>query len=129
MCLNEAEARVLGVVVIVWGCGGLSSDPGGAYEAWRAFEPSRKFTVALTSIVNPQLSLQRVQARQSHIPTMSREKRPAADAFGTSQLVKRAKSDANLGGSNAVAVVNQSSQNGALIQSVCLHNERSWLRC
>lgn len=48
---------------------------------------------------------------------MSREKRPAADAFGTSQLVKRAKSDANLGGSNAVAVVNGPAQNGALIQS------------
>ncbi|KAL6708845.1 hypothetical protein ACN47E_002252 [Coniothyrium glycines] len=46
---------------------------------------------------------------------MSREKRPAADAFGTSQLVKRAKADANLGGSTAVAVVNGSAQNGALI--------------
>lgn len=54
---------------------------------------------------------------------MSREKRPAADAFGTSQLVKRAKSDANLGGSNAVAVVNGSAQNGALVRSVCYYLE------
>jgi hypothetical protein len=51
--------------------------------------------------------------------TMSGPKRPATDAFGSSQLVKRAKSDANLGGSSAVAVVNGSGQNGALIQSVC----------
>ena len=48
---------------------------------------------------------------------MSREKRPANEAFGTSQLVKRTKSDANLGGSSAVAVVNGSSANGALIQA------------
>jgi len=49
---------------------------------------------------------------------MSREKRPANEAFGTSQLVKRTKSDANLG-SSAVAVVNSSGANGALIQAVC----------
>lgn len=49
---------------------------------------------------------------------MSGEKRPAHDTFGTSQLVKRAKSDANLG-STAVAVVNGAGQNGALIQAVC----------
>ncbi|KAI8933707.1 hypothetical protein NX059_009424 [Plenodomus lindquistii] len=48
---------------------------------------------------------------------MSREKRPATDAFGTSQLVKRAKSDANLGGSTAVAISNGTGQNGALIQA------------
>jgi Prp8 binding protein len=48
---------------------------------------------------------------------MSREKRPANEAFGTSQLVKRTKSDANLG-SSAVAVVNGSGANGALIQAV-----------
>lgn len=51
--------------------------------------------------------------------TMSREKRPANEAFGTSQLVKRTKSDANLGGSSAVAVVSGSGANGALIQAVC----------
>lgn len=51
---------------------------------------------------------------------MSREKRPAANAFGTSQLVKRAKSDVNFGGSSAVAVVNGTAQNGALIQAVRL---------
>lgn len=52
---------------------------------------------------------------------MSREKRPANEAFGTSQLVKRTKSDANLGGSSAIAVVNGSGANGALIQAVRYH--------
>ena len=51
---------------------------------------------------------------------MSREKRPAADSFGSTQLVKRAKSDANLNGSSAVTVVNGPGQNGALIQAVCM---------
>jgi hypothetical protein len=51
---------------------------------------------------------------------MSREKRPANEAFGTSQLVKRTKSDANLG-SSAVAVVNGTGANGALIQAVCYY--------
>ena len=50
---------------------------------------------------------------------MSGEKRPAADSFGSSQLVKRAKSDANLNGNTAVTVVNGSAQDGALIQAVC----------
>lgn len=61
---------------------------------------------------------------------MSREKRPAADTFGTSQLVKRAKSDANLGGSTAVALSSSTGQNGALIQAVRLHGEsvqREWV--
>lgn len=49
---------------------------------------------------------------------MSGEKRPAADAFGSTQLVKRAKPDANSNGSSAVTVVNGSTQNGALIQAV-----------
>ncbi|KAF1973642.1 WD40 repeat-like protein [Bimuria novae-zelandiae CBS 107.79] len=49
---------------------------------------------------------------------MSGEKRPAADSFGSAQLVKRAKSDANLNGNPAVAVVNSPGQNGALIQAV-----------
>lgn len=57
--------------------------------------------------------------KSNNTTTMSGPKRPATDAFGSSQLVKRAKSDANLGGSSAVAVVNGSGQNGALIQSVC----------
>lgn len=49
------------------------------------------------------------------------EKRLGSDAFGSSQLVvKRQKSDANIGGRNAVAVVNSTAQNGALIQSVRL---------
>ncbi|KAF2206051.1 WD40 repeat-like protein [Delitschia confertaspora ATCC 74209] len=49
---------------------------------------------------------------------MSAEKRPAADAFGSSQLVKRQKSDANIGPGSSVAVVNGTAQNGALIQAV-----------
>ncbi|KAJ9646365.1 hypothetical protein H2199_002414 [Coniosporium tulheliwenetii] len=48
---------------------------------------------------------------------MSSEKRPAADSFGSSQLVKRQRSDANLG-SNSVALVNGTARNGALIQAV-----------
>ena len=46
------------------------------------------------------------------------EKRPAEGGFGTTQLVKRQKSNADLGNENAVAVVNDSTKNGALIQSV-----------
>ncbi|KAI9849987.1 MAG: hypothetical protein M1838_006213 [Thelocarpon superellum] len=50
---------------------------------------------------------------------MSAEKRPASDAFGSTQMiVKRQKSDATLGNGKAVAVVNNSTQNGALIQAV-----------
>lgn len=44
---------------------------------------------------------------------MSGEKRPAANSFGSAQLVKRAKSEVNDG---TVAVVGN--QNGALIQAV-----------
>jgi hypothetical protein len=47
---------------------------------------------------------------------MSREKRPANDAFGSSQLVKRAKPDAT--DSTALTVANGTAQNGALIQTV-----------
>jgi Prp8 binding protein len=50
---------------------------------------------------------------------MSQSKRPANDAFGSNQLVKRAKSDANLD-STAVAISSGTGQNGALIQAVCL---------
>ncbi|KAI9754777.1 MAG: hypothetical protein M4579_004562, partial [Chaenotheca gracillima] len=51
---------------------------------------------------------------------MSAEKRPASDAFGSSSMVvKRQKSDVNMrNGSDAVAVVNNTAQNGALIQPV-----------
>ncbi|KAF2471067.1 WD40 repeat-like protein [Lindgomyces ingoldianus] len=49
---------------------------------------------------------------------MSAGKRPAADSFGSTQLVKRAKSDANIGGNSQVAVVNGPVQNGELIQAV-----------
>ena len=53
---------------------------------------------------------------------MSAEKRPASDAFGSSQMVvKRQKSDANLGNGKAVAVVNGTAANGALIQAVSVH--------
>jgi hypothetical protein len=54
---------------------------------------------------------------------MASEKRPTPPSFGTSQLVKRQKSDANLGGS-AVAVIN-GAQNGALIQAVCTRPRRA----
>ena len=52
---------------------------------------------------------------------MSAEKRPASNVFGSSQMVvKRQKSDANLGTGSAISVVNGSSANGALIQGVSL---------
>ncbi|KAK7544944.1 WD repeat-containing protein [Phyllosticta citribraziliensis] len=47
---------------------------------------------------------------------MSSEKRPAADSFGSNQLVKRQRSDAELG--DQVALANGTAQNGALIQAV-----------
>ncbi|KAL5381579.1 hypothetical protein DPSP01_007030 [Paraphaeosphaeria sporulosa] len=49
---------------------------------------------------------------------MSAEKRPAADSFGSTQLVKRAKPDAKTNGSSAVTVANGSAQNGALMHAV-----------
>ncbi|OJD12652.1 hypothetical protein AJ78_06791 [Emergomyces pasteurianus Ep9510] len=49
---------------------------------------------------------------------MSAEKRPAQDSFGSTQLVKRPRSDSNLGNGSAIAVVNSSAQNGALIQAI-----------
>lgn len=45
------------------------------------------------------------------------EKRPAAASFGSSQLVKRQRSESELNNGQAVARVNGSSANGALIQS------------
>ena len=59
---------------------------------------------------------------------MSAEKRAAADAFGSSQIVKRQKSDANLGNGGTVAVVNSSTQNGALIQAVSCTVKSVFLR-
>ena len=51
---------------------------------------------------------------------MSAEKRPASNAFGSTQMVvKRQKSDATLG--NGVSVVNGNAANGALIQAVSLY--------
>lgn len=49
---------------------------------------------------------------------MSGEKRPAQEAFGTSNLVvaKRKKSDGNVDGT---AIVKSSTQNGTLVQAVC----------
>lgn len=50
---------------------------------------------------------------------MSAEKRPASNVFGSSQMVvKRQKSDANLGNGSAVSVVNGSPASGALVQGV-----------
>jgi hypothetical protein len=51
---------------------------------------------------------------------MSGEKRPPPNSFGSAQLVKRAKSDADMGASSAVSVVNRDGQSGALIRAVCL---------
>jgi len=49
---------------------------------------------------------------------MSAEKRSASNSFGTSQLVKRQKSNADLGANSAVVVTNANAGNGALIQAV-----------
>lgn len=51
---------------------------------------------------------------------MSAEKRLASNSFGTSQLVKRQKSNADLGNNTTVATTKASSANGALIQAVSL---------
>jgi hypothetical protein len=52
---------------------------------------------------------------------MSAEKRPASDAFGSSQMVVKRP---NLGNnSKAVAVVNGQGGNGTLIQAVCIASE------
>lgn len=52
---------------------------------------------------------------------MSGEKRPAQEAFGSSNqlVVKRKKSDADLNSGTAI-VKSTSSQNGAVVQSVCV---------
>ncbi|KAH0548030.1 hypothetical protein GP486_008228 [Trichoglossum hirsutum] len=47
---------------------------------------------------------------------MSTGKRPASDVFSSSQLVKRQRSDGNLG--NTASIVKTTTQNGALIQAV-----------
>lgn len=53
---------------------------------------------------------------------MSAGKRPASNSFGSSQMVvKRQKSNSDLGNGNAVALTNSSAGNGALIQAVSLH--------
>jgi hypothetical protein len=57
----------------------------------------------------------------SHAQEMSGEKRPAS--FGSSQLVKRARPEAN---GNELATINGSSS-GALIQSVSLHVQNTVL--
>jgi hypothetical protein len=56
---------------------------------------------------------------QDALAKMSGEKRPAPEAFGTSHqlVVKRNKADAEL--NPATTLVKGSSQNGALVQSVC----------
>lgn len=52
---------------------------------------------------------------------MSAGKRPASNSFGSSQIVvKRQKSNADLGNHKAVAVTNGNAGNGALIQAVSL---------
>ncbi|KAI5297607.1 hypothetical protein KEM56_004683, partial [Ascosphaera pollenicola] len=49
---------------------------------------------------------------------MSAEKRPAQENFGSSQIVKRARGDGENAGATSVALVNSSTQNGALIQAI-----------
>ena len=49
---------------------------------------------------------------------MSAEKRSASNSFSTSQLVKRQKSNVDLGGVRAVTVTNTSAENGALTHAV-----------
>lgn len=51
---------------------------------------------------------------------MSAEKRSASNSFGTSQLVKRQKSNVDLGNSKAVATSDSNAANGALVQAVSL---------
>lgn len=58
---------------------------------------------------------------------MSAEKRPAGEDFGSSQMVVKRP---NLGkDSKAVAVVNGSGANGALIQAVCNYQSTSRSIC
>lgn len=50
---------------------------------------------------------------------MAAEKRPASNAFGSSQLVvKRQKSNLDLSDENAVTTSNRNASGGALIQTV-----------
>ena len=56
---------------------------------------------------------------------MSAEKRLASNSFGTSQLVKRQKSNADLSDGKAIATTKSNAANGALIQAVSLTNFRS----
>lgn len=52
---------------------------------------------------------------------MAAEKRPASNAFGSSQLVvKRQKSNVNLSDGRALAVTNGNASGGALIHSVSI---------
>ena len=61
--------------------------------------------------------IHKVAQTYSSTTIMSGEKRQASNSFGTSQLVKRQKSNVDLG-SNAVVSTNTSAGNGALIQAV-----------
>lgn len=57
---------------------------------------------------------------------MSAEKRLASNSFGTSQLVKRQKSNVDLGNSKAVVSTKADAGHGALIQAVSLHQTAFW---
>ena len=50
---------------------------------------------------------------------MSAEKRSASNSFGTSQLVKRQKSNVDLPARNSVAINNATGNDGALVEAVC----------
>jgi Prp8 binding protein len=60
---------------------------------------------------------------------MSGEKRSASEAFGSTQLVKRQRSDSNINGS-ALTQINGGGSGSALIQGVYLthsnHAKQSW---
>ena len=57
---------------------------------------------------------------------MSTGKRPASNSFGSSQIVvKRQKSNVDIGNRNAVAVTNGGAGNGALVQAVSSYSMHS----
>lgn len=63
---------------------------------------------------------QNVHPNTKIICEMSASKRPASDSFGSSQLVvKRQKSNVDLGDGRALAAKLATGGNGALIQAVC----------
>ena len=78
---------------------------------------SRNHFITGTPLACPTTATQRTVAVNAII--MAAEKRPASNAFGSSQLVvKRQKSNIDLSDGRAVAVTNGNASGGALIQAV-----------